>query len=88
MDLRMAELSGKELINLKDGQRLGRLGECDLEVEEGTGHVAAVLVPTHPRARTRGDASRIPWSAIRRVGPEVLIVELDLPELPRRGARL
>lgn len=83
----MAELSGKELINLKDGQRLGRLGDCDLEVEEGSGHVAAVLVPVRVRQKSRGESSRIPWSAIRRVGPEVLIVELDLPELPRRGGR-
>jgi YlmC/YmxH family sporulation protein len=83
----MADLAGKELINLKDGQRLGRLGECDLEVEEGSGHVAAVLVPLRARHAAKGDTSRIPWASIRRVGPDVLIVEMDLPELPRRTGR-
>jgi len=83
----LAELAAKELINLKDGLRLGRLGECDLELEEGSGRVAAVLVPRRARHASKGEPSRIPWASVRRVGPEVLIVELDFPELPRRGGR-
>ena len=82
--MRMTDLAGKELINLKDGQRLGRLGDCDLEVDEGSGSLSAVVVPVRAARDRAAGPARIPWTAIRRVGPDVLIVEMDLPELPRR----
>jgi YlmC/YmxH family sporulation protein len=86
MWVRLTDLAGKELINLKDGQRLGRLGECDLEVDEASGTLAAVVVPIRRGGKSAAPA-RIPWASVRRVGPEVLIVDMDLPELPRRTGR-
>lgn len=85
--MRFSNLGGKEIINLRDGQRLGSLGECDLAVDVESGRIAALVIP--PRSgvlRTRA-TSDIPWESIRRIGPDVLIVELESQELPRRFGR-
>lgn len=85
--MRFSNLGGKDIINLRDGQRLGTLGECDLAIDVETGRISALVIP--PRSgvlRTRGP-SDIPWESVRRIGPEVLIVELESQELPRRFGR-
>jgi YlmC/YmxH family sporulation protein len=84
--VRFTQLAGKEIINLRDGQRLGRLGDCDLAIDEGGG-IVSMLVPARQSVWRTGRDAEIPWAAIRRVGPEVLIVELELEELPRRSGR-
>lgn len=85
--MRFSELSGKEIINLRDGQRLGSLGECELQIDEATGLIAAVIVPPRSGLLKRRQESVIPWTTIRRVGPEVMIVELENEGLPRRFGR-
>ena len=84
--MRFSQLAGKEIINLRDGLRMGRLGDCDLQIDEATGRIETVAVPVRTgRWRTPTADSGIPWHSIRRVGPEVLIVDLDVTGLPRRS---
>jgi YlmC/YmxH family sporulation protein len=85
--VRFSQLAGKEIINLVDGERLGRLGEADVAIDETTGALAALIVPPRPRLWRPGLEARIPWEAVRRVGPDVLIVELPADDLPRRVGR-
>jgi YlmC/YmxH family sporulation protein len=82
--VRLGQLTGKEIINVTDGQRLGRLGDCDLAVDPASGAVKALVVPPPGRRRDKG-AWWIPWSAIRRIGPELLLVELEIDGLPPRA---
>ncbi|MBX6378763.1 MAG: YlmC/YmxH family sporulation protein, partial [Clostridia bacterium] len=42
--MRWSELAGKEIINLHDGARLGRLGEADLLLDPETGTIESLLV--------------------------------------------
>lgn len=83
--MRMSELSSKDIINLSNGGRLGTLGDSDLVINTETGAIEAIIVS--PRGRmTRGTRIEIPWSAIRRVGPEVMIVDLaDVPKIASPG---
>ena len=85
--MRFTQLAGKEVINILDGERLGRLGECDLAINEVDGTITAMIVPPRPRLWRAGHEARIPWQAIRRIGPDVMIVELALEELPRRSGK-
>lgn len=77
--MRWSELAAKEIINLQDGARLGRTGEADLLFDPASGSISAILL------RGRGGLARflglgghatVPWQAVRRVGPEVVIIEL------------
>lgn len=81
----MSELASKDIINLTNGGRLGSLGDSDLLINPETGEIEAIIVP--PRGRlNKGQRMEIPWAAIRRVGPEVMIVDLaDIPKISRPG---
>ncbi len=78
--MRMSELASKDIINLSNGGRLGSLGDSDLLINPESGAIEAILVPMHGRGH-RGQKLEIPWAAIRRVGPEVMIV--DMAEVPK-----
>src|SRR5690625_6313217 len=42
--MRYQELSGKEIVNLADGKRLGLLGQTDLELDPKTGQIKAFII--------------------------------------------
>ncbi len=84
--MRWSELAGKEIINLHDGALLGRVGDADLVFDPETGEIDSLLV--YGRNRLPGlfgfrSPVTVPWEAVRRVGPEVLIIEMS----DARGAR-
>lgn len=84
--MRFSGLAGKEIINLRDGERLGHLGECDLEVD-ASGMLTALVVPRGRGVGRSRPAVSIPWGAVRRIGSEVLIVDLNPVELPKPWSR-
>lgn len=75
--MRFSELASKEIINLTNGERLGPLGDTDLEIDPGSGLIHSILVPPRGRLMRQGRTTVIPWRVIRRIGPEVMIVDLD-----------
>ncbi len=86
--MRFSELAAKEIINLSNGSRLGALGDTDLEIDPQNGEIHTILVP--PRGRFGRQVQHpimIPWASIRRIGPEVMIVDLDDDQLRRQGSQ-
>lgn len=76
MVMRWSEMGAKEIVNVHDGGRIGLVGESDLLLDEVTGGIDAIAMPEHPGGwRARGPLV-IPWAAIRKVGPDLLIVDL------------
>lgn len=74
----MSELASKEIVNLLTGERLGLVGESDLVIDEAAGGAIVELVLPARRGLWGGrGVATIPWSAVRRIGPEVVLVELD-----------
>jgi YlmC/YmxH family sporulation protein len=43
--LRLSELSGKEIVDVNRAQRLGILGQTDLEIDE-TGQITTLIIPS------------------------------------------
>lgn len=83
----MAELAGKEVINLTNGVRLGVVGESDLAIDARSGQVQALILPRRIGLTGwwgRNGALVIPWEAVRKIGTQVIIVELD-PSVPRNA---
>ncbi|MHB1957345.1 MAG: YlmC/YmxH family sporulation protein, partial [Sulfobacillus sp.] len=74
--MRFTELASKEIINLSTGGRLGPLGDTDLVINGETGQIESIIVPARGRLSRQAEETIIPWKAIRRVGPEVLIVDM------------
>lgn len=86
MGAKLAQLRYKEIISISDGSRLGYVG--DLEVELDTGQVRSLVVPGRRRflgLLGREPERHIPWSCVRRFGPDTILVEnVPRPLPPRR----
>ena len=90
MGFRVTDLHCKEVVCVSDGSRLGFV--CDVEVEVPEGRVRAIVVPG--RCKFFGLFGReedfvIPWSAICRIGDDIILVDCRISECwvprPKRG---
>lgn len=82
MMVRMTELRCREVINICDGCRLGFV--TDLELDCTGGNVVALIVPGKARLfglLGREDEFVIPWNCIRRIGEDIILVEVELERI-------
>ena len=84
MVCRMDSLRDKEVINVKDGGRIGFV--CDVEVDTQEARLTAVVV--YGKLRLFGLLGReedryIPWDRVRRFGEDIILVEQE-PRPARR----
>lgn len=87
MDSRIGELRCKEVINVTDGSRYGYVGDVEVDLESG--QVQALIVPGRLRLfglLGREEERIFPWSAVRRFGEDIILVEDGAPVL-RSGKR-
>lgn len=78
--MRMTELVGKQIINIYNGARLGVVGETDLAVDIDSGEIRSIILPRKNNMLNIWLDRRhleIPWDSVRKIGSEVIIVELD-----------
>lgn len=78
--MRLSELSGKEIVDVKKAERLGILGQTDLEINEHTGQIIALLIPSMKwfGFRKQGNEVRVPWRHIKKIGADMIII--DIPD--------
>ncbi len=87
MAVRFSQLHWKEVICVSDGRRLGFVSDACVELPEG--RLTALIVPGPCRILglwgSRDDFV-IPWSCIRRIGPDIVLVDIkpDDCRVPRR----
>lgn len=77
MTICFSELRCKEVICLSDGCRLGYVSDVSIKSPEG--EILSITVPG--RCRYLGLFGRkedycIPWSCIRRIGPDIILVDI------------
>lgn len=79
--MRLSELGEKEVVNLNSGGRLGVLADSDLIIDEDSGKIISLLVPdrrfTLKLFGVEKNSMDIPWDSIRKIGYDMIIVELD-----------
>jgi YlmC/YmxH family sporulation protein len=80
--MRLSQLSGKEIIDLEHGERMGLVGQADLVINEHTGAIESMILPTGSllNMRKKRETIVIPWRSIKKIGPEMMIVELGQKE--------
>lgn len=72
-------MKNKVIINITTGEKIGLLGSCDLKVDEVSGKIEAILMPKSKLASffsQETDYIEIPWSKIKKIGVDTIIVEL------------
>ena len=81
MTMKFTELQCKEVICIADGRRLGFISDVQIRVPEG--EVTAIVVPGPCRIlglAGRNDDFVIPWECIRRIGPDIVLVDVKPDE--------
>lgn len=78
MENRFTDLRCKEIINVSDGARLGFASDVIVEIPGG--QVCAIVVPGP--CRFWGLFGReydyvFPWCAVRRIGEDIILVDID-----------
>ncbi len=75
---RVSDLRYKDIINALDGKRLGYVR--DIELDLLSGRIRAIILPGEARfwgIFTRNDDLIIPWDSIKRIGLDVVLVEVE-----------
>ncbi|MGM9638977.1 MAG: YlmC/YmxH family sporulation protein [Butyricicoccaceae bacterium] len=87
---RILDMGYKEVIDLRDGARLGYVGDVEIDIE--TGGVQSMVIPG--RLRLFGllgrEAERVvPWEDIEKIGEDIILVrtraELPASQTAGRG---
>lgn len=76
--MRICDLKQKEVINCKDGERLGYV--CDIEFDICTGCLSCLIVPGPCKIwgiMGRDQEYIIPWNCIRQIGTDIILVEVN-----------
>jgi len=76
--LRLSELGGKEIVDVKKAERLGVLGQTDLEIDERTGQIKSLVIPSVKwfGMKRQGGELRVPWRQIKKIGTDMVIVDI------------
>ena len=80
--MRLSELGGKEIVDINRAQRLGVLGQTDLEFSDN-GQITALIIPSVKwfGLMKKGNELRVPWSQIKKVGADMLIIDFQEGQL-------
>ena len=75
--MKLSEVVGKEIVDVKRAERLGVLGQTDLEINERTGQIEALIIPSLKwfGLRKQGGEVRVPWKHIKKIGTDMIIIE-------------
>lgn len=67
-------LRDREVVSVCDGKRLGYV--CDLVIDICTGKILSLILPGELKyfGFSRGEDCVIPWSAITRIGDDIILV--------------
>ncbi|MDD6024596.1 MAG: YlmC/YmxH family sporulation protein [Oscillospiraceae bacterium] len=82
ISVRFSELRCREVVNIKDGCRVGGVADLELDLDEC--RLEALVVPG--KCRFFGLLGRdhdfiIPLKCVVRVGPDILLVDVDLSKV-------
>lgn len=72
--MRLSELRGKEIIDLKDGSRLGFYLQPEVAFDPADGKIISILMPVRMGFFRKYEAA-IPWNAIKRISADLVLVE-------------
>lgn len=76
--MRLSEIGDKEIIDLKDGRKHGKLWDAEMLFDEKTGCISALIVP-HPDYNSFFHANKemiqLPWSCIIKIGEDIIILQ-------------
>lgn len=74
----LGELQSKDVVNVVDGSKLGKV--TDMDIESATGKIVSITVQPNTRIMnffSQNNTVVIPWNQIIKIGGEVVIVNYN-----------
>ena len=81
LPIRYSDLIRKEVVNIYDGCKIGRI--CDIEIDTLCGRVNAIFVPKTKGLFKKNQYHCIRWEQIERIGCDTVLVRLTKPAPPK-----
>ncbi len=81
MNCCITDMREKEIINLRDGCRLGNV--CDVEFDTCSGSITAIVIFGKGKMlglMGRCDDIKICWNDIKVIGDDTILVDVELPQ--------
>ena len=77
--MRYKDISGKEIISINTGARLGILGQTDLQINERTGKIESFIIPSSKWFGLKKEEAEsvITWDMIKKIGEDIILIEYD-----------
>lgn len=76
--IRISELRDKEIINIKDGTRIGLISDLEINLDKGC--VEAIVLPVQGgflSLFSKNKGYYIDWKKIVKIGVDVILVDFD-----------
>ncbi|HHU62479.1 MAG: YlmC/YmxH family sporulation protein [Bacillota bacterium] len=73
--MRYSELSGKEMVCIDEGIKLGVVDHTDLIINLRTGEIDSIIIPYGNRW-FRPRLIVVPWKGIKKIGRDLIIIDL------------
>jgi YlmC/YmxH family sporulation protein len=87
--LKVSDLRLREVVNIVDGRRLGTIKDIDIDLENG--RITALVLPSPNRLLGwlgRDEELVVPWEKVRKIGLDVILVEVNTLTDPRYRLRV
>lgn len=81
--MRFTQFGGKEIIDVNSGERLGVINQSDMIIDPLTGRIESILMPLGRAWKKQKEELVIPWSSVRKIGSDMVIVQLKERETLR-----
>ncbi len=76
--MRLSDLKDRDIVNVQDGSRLGIVADADFLLD-GQGQIKAMLLPRSNLFKLkRGEEMIVPWDKIKKIGDDILFVDINL----------
>jgi len=84
--VKISDLRAREVVNVVDGRRLGLIKDIEVDMEEGK--ITAIVLPGEGGNRFLGFFAKeeeivVPWEKIKKIGADVILVEVNTFTDPR-----
>lgn len=76
MEVSFSELKEKEIVNVYDGKKLGRI--IDILFDNSTGVVKGVMVPGEKKLFRKSEDIFVPLEKLKKIGDDVILVSLHV----------
>ncbi|HLS20365.1 MAG TPA: YlmC/YmxH family sporulation protein [Bacillota bacterium] len=75
--MRYKDISGKEVVHISKGARLGTLGHIDLNIDQTTGQIKSLIIPDYNwfGLKKNDEEMEIPWQSIKKIGEDMILVD-------------